>query len=238
GWTGAECDAAAGIDAIGARAALSRSPTTISVRQIAPSPAVFLPGSRRTTAIRIASSNRPGSATPPTEAAPPAAARASASGRCSSGESRCQPHALKAYAQRKRTPAPATMRGSAAACSPPAFAKGGIGTTAAPRAMHTKTAFTAMRIRREPARRRALPMRLDIGKSSRSLEVRSRDSTAPFGVGCRRVVSPAEASVLGLTVVVHERLQPGNEAKTPPVDLVGARVIADVVRSPRPIHEK
>ena len=65
------------------------------VRQMAPKPAV-LPGSRRTTAIRIASSNRPGSATPPTDAAPPAAASVSACGRSSGEKSRCHPHALNA----------------------------------------------------------------------------------------------------------------------------------------------
>src|SRR5215831_13324663 len=135
-------------------------------------------------------------------------------------------------------PAATTRSGSALASGQPDFTKWRIVSTAAASAPHTKKPLTAMRTRREPARRRALPMRLDIGKSSRSLEIRSRDSTAPFGVGCRRVVSPGEASVLGLAVVVRERLQPGNEAKTPPVDLVGARVIADVVRSPRPVHEK
>ena len=40
------------------------------LRQIAPRPAVFLPGPRRTTATRIASSKRPGRATPPTERRP------------------------------------------------------------------------------------------------------------------------------------------------------------------------
>jgi len=53
-------------------------------------------------------------------------------------------------------------------------------------------------------------MRLDIGKSSRSLEIRSRDSGNPF---CSEgLVSPEEASVLGLAVVVSERFQPGDEA--------------------------
>ena len=57
---------------------------------------VFVPGPRRTTAMRIASSKRPGRATPPTEAAPPAAASVRASGRSPSVKRRCQPHALKA----------------------------------------------------------------------------------------------------------------------------------------------
>ena len=95
-WTPPEPDPAAATDAIGVSAALSSRPTMIRVRQIAPRPAVFFPGPRRTTAIRIASSKRPGSATPPTEAAPPAAASVSASGRSSSVKSRCQPQALKA----------------------------------------------------------------------------------------------------------------------------------------------
>src|SRR5918911_929576 len=98
-------------------------------------------------------------------------------------------------------------------------------------------AFTAMRTRREPARRRALPMRLDIGKSSRSLEIRSSDNAYAFRV-VEGLDSPGEGSVLGLAVAVHERLQPGDEAKTPPVDLVRAGVIANVVRSPRTVHEE
>jgi hypothetical protein len=79
-------------------------------------------------------------------------------------------------------------------------------------------------------------MRLDIGKSSRSLEIRSRDSAKPFSWG--GLVSPGEASVLGLAVVVSERFQPGDEAKTPPVDLVRTRVIANVVGPPRAVDEK
>jgi hypothetical protein len=80
-------------------------------------------------------------------------------------------------------------------------------------------------------------MRLDIGKSSRSLEIRSRDSGLRLselgGTG-----SPGEASVLGLAVVVAQRLQPGDEAKTPPIDLVRTRVIANVVGSPGTVDEK
>ena len=34
------------------------------------------------------------------------------------------------------------------------------------------------------------------------------------------LLSPGEASVLGLAVVVVERLQPSNEAQTAPIDLV------------------
>src|SRR5690349_5705482 len=104
---------------------------------------------------------------------------------------------------------------------------------AAARAPVTKTAFRAMRTRREPARRRALPMRLDIGKSSRSLEIRSRDSALRLsGWGRGPIGSSGEASVLGLAVVVCERIQPCDEAKTPPEDLVRAWVIANIVRSP------
>src|SRR5215468_1417105 len=135
-------------------------------------------------------------------------------------------------------PAATTRSGSALASGQPDFTKWRIVSTAAASAPHTKKPLTAMRTRREPARRRALPMRLDIGKSSRSLEIRSRDSAVPFRVGCKDVVSPGEASVLGLAVAICERLQPGNEAKTPPVDLVGARVIANIVGSPGAVDEK
>jgi hypothetical protein len=44
-------------------------------------------------------------------------------------------------------------------------------------------------------------MRLDIGKSSRSLEIRSRDSAAPFRL-VEEWFSPGEASVLGLAVLI------------------------------------
>src|SRR5256885_11855009 len=53
-----------------------------------------------------------------------------------------------------------------------------------------------------------------------------------------RLLSPGEASVLGLAVVVVERLQPSNEAKTTPEDLVRARVVANVVGSPGTVREK
>ena len=90
-----ESASAAATDASGVSAALSSIPSTIRLIPSAPSPA-RVPGNLRTTAMRIASSTRPGSATPPTQAAPPAAASAPAAGRSCFANSRCQPHALKA----------------------------------------------------------------------------------------------------------------------------------------------
>src|SRR5689334_16739629 len=133
-------------------------------------------------------------------------------------------------------PAATTSSGSALARGQPECMKWTIVSAAAARAPVTKTELIARRTRREPAIRRALPMRPDIGKSSRSLEIRSRDSVSlSGGVGLR---SPVEASVLGLAVVVSKRLKPGYEAKTSPIDLIRSWVIANVVWPPGAVDEK
>ena len=109
---------------------------------------------------------------------------------------------------------------------------------AAARAPVMKTAFTPMRTLREPASRRALPMRGDIGNSARRLDIRMRDYLGKaWGVPglCSTVGtgSPEDSLVLGLAVVVLERLQPGDEAETAPVDLVRPGVVANIVRLTR-----
>src|SRR5437764_6028184 len=107
-------------------------------------------------------------------------------------------------------PAATTSTGSALPSGQPELTKWSTVSVAPTSAPVTKTAFRAMRARREPARRRALPMRLDIGKSSRSLEIRSSDSAAPFrrlesqNGDVAGLVSPEEAPVLGTFAAIPD----------------------------------
>ena len=88
--------------ASGARATLSIRPSMTSERQSTRTPAGHR-GKRRTTAIRIASSKRPGRRIP-TRAAPPLpAASASSAGRSDGVNSRPQPKALSAWASTRST---------------------------------------------------------------------------------------------------------------------------------------
>src|SRR4029077_13799213 len=68
-----------------------------------------------------------------------------------------------------------TRTGSAFASGQPEWTKCMTVRAAAARAPVMKTAFTPVRTLREPASRRALPMRGDIGNSARRLDIRMRD---------------------------------------------------------------
>src|SRR5256884_5329472 len=128
--------------------------------------------------------------------------------------------------------------------------------TAAARAPETKTALRPIRILREPARRRALPMRGDIGNSARRLKTRMGDCLrSKTGTGRQNELSSAAGTrVLGLTLMVAQCLQPCNtggrslelfalpvvqrldaadDADAAPEDLPRARIPADVVRVAR-----
>jgi hypothetical protein len=95
----------------GASAALSISPRVTSERQIERIPAGH-PGKRRTIAIRINSSNRPGRTMPMTEAPPPAAASESGPGRSGVANSRPHPQALSRKATRKSSATETSRVGS------------------------------------------------------------------------------------------------------------------------------
>ena len=93
---------AAAVKPRGASAALSINPRVTSERQMERIPA-GQPGKRRTMAIRISSSKRPGRTIPMTDAPPPAAASAIGPGLSREAKSRPQPHALTRNATRKRS---------------------------------------------------------------------------------------------------------------------------------------
>src|SRR5436853_5737787 len=123
-------------------------------------------------------------------------------------------------------PAATTSTGSALPSGQPELTKWSTVSVAPTSAPVTKTAFRAMRARREPARRRALPMRLDIGKSSRSLEIRSSDSAAPFrrlesqNGDVAGLVSPEEAPVLGIFARHTRQRSPSNKAHPAPGEIL------------------
>src|SRR5712691_11658349 len=110
--------------------------------------------------------------------------------------------------------------------------------TAAASAPEMNTALIPMRNLREPARRRALPMRGDIGNSARRLKTRMGDCfRGEAGTKRKSKLSSAGgASVLGLDrhrSPVVELLDAPDHADAAPEHLLGARVPADVVRLAR-----
>src|SRR5438874_948833 len=112
-------------------------------------------------------------------------------------------------------PAATTSSGSALASGQPEWMKCSMVRAAATSAPDTKNVLTARRTRREPARRRALPIRLDIGKSSRSLEIRTSDTPTPFWKN--RALRSSEPGCFRRTR--HQSsVSPSNEAQAAPED--------------------
>src|SRR6478736_6716324 len=137
-------------------------------------------------------------------------------------------------------PAATTSNGSALASGQPECTKCRIVSAAAASAPETKTALMPIRNLREPARRRALPIRGDIGNSARTLMTRMRDYfRVEAGTWTRNELSSAGGtSVLGLTIIVAQGLQPCDQADPPPEDLVRPGVIANVVGLPGAVGEE
>ena len=118
---------------------------------------------------------------------------------------------------------------------------------AAARAPVMKTAFTPMRTLREPASRRALPMRGDIGNSARRLDIRMRDYLGKAGACpglCSTVGtgSPEDSRVLGLAVgrLLGRALRPDPRRARGGVGplALGARVLPIALERPSELIER
>src|SRR5580765_5662431 len=145
-------------------------------------------------------------------------------------------------------PAALTRTGSAFASGQPEWTKCMTVRAAAARAPVMKTAFTPMRTLREPASRRALPMRGDIGNSARRLDIRMRDCSGKAGACpglCSTVGtgSPEDSLVLGLAVGrllgrALRRIAVGRVEGVRPLAASGRRVLPIALERPSELIER